>query len=300
MDSPGRAELLGMQGHMGYTSCCVCKHCFSAGIGTAKTCNFDGYRRFLKRGSRGRRKRVHYCSHTYEYEDDETRLKPKFRDDTFVRTAVAFVKQRHAPFLGHKGTPMLARWPGFNWYRMNPPDIMHGTFTLYIQAQCILTRTLRWHATDCKVVVEMIIKVIVGKWLGVYEDNDGGYKSWSRDPKHRREAEATKVFRNVWPDRNGRLPWRLTKEELKVLDKRLGDTVWPHYMDRLHYDGCSFWVKPGRLWKTRRKVVNESFACMHLTSKINLTSMHHDIRFFCYSTFCPRSCGGIYLPLAQH
>ena len=141
MDSPGRAELLGMQGHMGYTSCCVCKHCFSAGIGTAKTCNFDGYRRFLKQGSRGRRKRVHYCSHTYEYEDDETRLKPKFRDDTFVRTAVAFVKQRHAPFLGHKGTPMLARWPGFNWYRMNPPDIMHGTFTLYIQAQCILTHT---------------------------------------------------------------------------------------------------------------------------------------------------------------
>ena len=63
------------------------------------------------------------------------------------------------------------------------------------------------------------------------------------------------VFRDIWPDRNGPLPWRLTQDEIKMLDKRMKKVVWPHYIDRLHYEGCSFWIKPGRMWKTRRKVV---------------------------------------------
>ena len=47
MDTPGRAELIGMEGHMAYTSCCVCKHCFSPPIPPRTKCCFDGYRRFL-------------------------------------------------------------------------------------------------------------------------------------------------------------------------------------------------------------------------------------------------------------
>ena len=99
----------------------------------------------------------------------------------------------------------------------------------------------------------MLLKCLVGKGLGGIEDLQGGYK-WSKDPKHRREAQVLGVFRNIWPDRNGPLPWRLTKQQLKVLEKRMQRIVWPHYMDPLFYEGCSFWVKPGRIWKASRKV----------------------------------------------
>ena len=109
------------------------------------------------------------------------------------------------------------------------------------------------HATDSKLMVEMLIKVMVGK--GINKDTDeGGYKSWSRDAQHRREAEVLNIFRDIWPDRNGPLPWRLSPEQIKILDERMENIIWPRYIDRLHYDGCSFWIKPGRIWKTRRKV----------------------------------------------
>lgn len=126
LDSPGRAEMLGFQGHMGYTSCCVCKHCFSPGIGTSKTCIFDGYRNFLQTASRGRRRRVQYRGQQFEYSCDATREKPQLRDDSFVRSAVAFVKQRKSPYMGHKSVPLLSKFPGYSWYRMNMPDLMHG------------------------------------------------------------------------------------------------------------------------------------------------------------------------------
>ena len=110
-------------------------------------------------------------------------------------------------------------------------------------------------------MLEMLIKVMVGKGVGVHDEMEGGYKSWSKDAKHRREAKAYNIFRDVWSDRNGPLPWRLTKEEIKLLDKRCKRTVWPHYMDRVYYDKCSFWLKPGRMWKTRRKV---RYVCLFL------------------------------------
>jgi hypothetical protein len=62
------------------------------------------------------------------------------------------------------------------------------------------------------------------------------------------------VFRDIWPDRRGPLPWRLSQENIKELDRRASRTVWSHYFDPLYYDGCSFWLKPGKLWKTKRKV----------------------------------------------
>ena len=124
--------------------------------------------------------------------------------------------------------------------------------------------------TDSKLVLEMVVKVMVGKGLGVYEEMEGGYRSWSKDTSHRREAKVLGIFSNIHPERaaagaasassaagaaSASLPWRLTKEEIKILDKRMGRIVWPRYIDCLYYDGCSFWVKPGRMWKTRRKVV---------------------------------------------
>ena len=107
--------------------------------------------------------------------------------------------------------------------------------------------------TDSKLMLDMLIRVMVGKGTNV-DDDDGGYKSWSKDGTHRREAQVLGVFRDIWPDRNGPLPWRLTPEQVKMLDERMSNVICPHYIDRLHYEGCSFWIKPGRMWKTRRKV----------------------------------------------
>lgn len=105
---------------------------------------------------------------------------------------------------------------------------------------------------DTKVFVEMLLKVLVGKGVSTTE---GGYTSWSKDAAHRREAQVLGVFREIWPDKNGPLPWRLTQDQIKMLDQRMGSIIWPSYIDRLHYDGCSFWIKPGRMWKAKRKVV---------------------------------------------
>ena len=112
---------------MGYTSCCVCKHCFSAGIGATRTCTFDGFRDFLVPGSVGRRTRLERDNVVYEYSVVSTKPTPELRDNVFVRSATAFAKHRKAPYLGHKEVPLLSRWPGFDWYRLNVPDLMHGT-----------------------------------------------------------------------------------------------------------------------------------------------------------------------------
>ena len=122
LDTPGRAELLGMESSQSFTGCCVCTHCWSGGK------IFDGYRRFLEPNSRGRQARVRHGGHVYEYCTEATRLKPKYRDNAFVRKACAFVKQRNHPFMGHKCAPLLSRWPDFDWRRLNIPDLMHGVF----------------------------------------------------------------------------------------------------------------------------------------------------------------------------
>ena len=47
---------------------------------------------------------------------------------------------------------------------------------------------------------------------------------------------------------------RLTKVQIKMLDERMSRTVWPHYIDRMFYNGHSFWTRPNRIWKMIRKV----------------------------------------------
>ena len=218
------SNLSGMQAVSSFTGCCVCTHCWSTQH------NYDGYRRFLDSGSRGRRRRVVYRGYTYEYFKECTRPAPKYRDTQFVRLATAFAKQRDAPYMGHKHVPLLSMWPGYDWRRMNVPDVMH----------------------DIKLLVEMLLKVMIGKGI---DTGEGGYKSWSKDSSHRAQAKKRNVHREIWPDINGPLPWRLTPEEVQSLDQRMGRVSWPRYVDRMHYEGCSFWKKPGRLWKTQRKVV---------------------------------------------
>ena len=126
MDTPGRAELLGMESVSSFTGCHVCTHCWSGGN------VYDGYRRFLDQTSRGRRRFVRHAGHVYEYTAACTRSEPRYRNNEFVRNAVAFAKQRDAPFMGHKSTPLLSLWPEFDWRRHNIPDLMHGTHFIFL------------------------------------------------------------------------------------------------------------------------------------------------------------------------
>lgn len=235
-----------------YQSCCVCTSTWSKGIGPRAKCLYDGYRRFLKPGSRGRHRRVRFGGHVYQYRRVETRPIPRFRDDDFVRTTVMFAKRKRQPVVGHKSVPLLANWPGYSWYRMNTPDLMHGKTCVpcYVRVALTLTRHLPVCLTDSKLVLEMLTKLMVG-----YVYDAGSYSSWSKDAKHRSEAQVCGIFRDIWPDRAGPLPWRLTKEEREFLDKRMLGVIWPHYLDRVAYRGFSFWKKPNRLWKTRRKIM---------------------------------------------
>ena len=48
-------------------------------------------------------------------------------------------------------------------------------------------------------------------------------------------------------------PWRLSKESRVLLDRRTGNIAWPSHVEPLYYRGASFWKKPSRMWKSRRK-----------------------------------------------
>ena len=98
----------------------------------------------------------------------------------------------------------------------------------------------------------MLLKLMVG-----YVHDGGCYKNWGqkKDAKHRADFQKFGFHRDLWEDRDTPLPWRLTTEKRKFLDKRMLGVVWPHYVDRLAYRGHSFWSKPNRLWKIRRKLV---------------------------------------------
>ena len=72
---------------------------------------------------------------------------------------------------------------------------------------------------DIKLFLEMLLKVMIGKGI---DPGDGGWKSWSKDDKHRAGSQKRGIFRDIWPDRNGPLPWRLTPEEIAMLDERMG------------------------------------------------------------------------------
>ena len=82
------------------------------------------------------------------------------------------------------------------------------------------------------------------------------YASWSeaKDQKHRREAQIQGIYPDIWPRSGGPLPYRLASAQITMLDRRMGRLVWPHYVERLHYKGHSFWTRPSRIWKMRRKL----------------------------------------------
>ncbi len=228
MDTIGRHELLGMQAATGYESaCCICRHNWTAAV-TGTQCCFAGYRSLLPMQSRGRLARVHAAGETYEYSEDETRPKPKLRTMDYVQESCAVVEALDVPCHGHKSAPLVAKWPGFNWFRYNPPELMH----------------------DSKIFVEMLLKTLVGKVA-----NGGFYASWHYDDKHRTENQILGIFKPTWKTGENRpLPWRLTRDQRELLDARVSTLIWPQKVEKLYYNGASFWKKPNRMWKTKRKV----------------------------------------------
>ena len=102
----------------------------------------------------------------YEYADEETRPPSALRTNQLARECLAVVEAVGVPGCkGHKHEPLIAKWPGMDWYRMCPNELVH----------------------DTKIFVEMLCKTLVGKLSGA-----GFYNSWSYDAAHRRANKPNK------------------------------------------------------------------------------------------------------------
>ena len=248
-----------MQACQSYQACPICLHAWSPGALIRRThCIYDGARCFLAPGSRARQRRFRRKGQTYEYRCVETRPKPKYRDDEFVKSAVALATNAQ-PFCGHKPVvPLLAMWPGWSWRRTNQPEPMHGSS--HAQLHLHLHRHQPMCVTDSKNACDNVMTLMIGK------RGEGKYSNWSKDSSHRRHCKALGVFSELWPadrpeadstpnpaPKPAPFPWRLTAAQIKLLSQRTKNIIWPHHMERMYYRGASMWEKPSRMLKCRRK-----------------------------------------------
>ena len=222
MDSPGRRELLNMQSVQAFYPC---PHCFYSAQPGLRRQIFGGFRRYLPLHSPWRQRAFQYKGHMYEFRDAEVRPPPPFRTDEDVCLMVNLSKKNKKPFMGHKGEHLLSRWVGFDWE----------------SAMCD-----RMH--DLKCFVEMILKCIVGR-----NASHGMYKSWNQDNKHRQDCRAFGIFEHFHKDETSTPPWRLSKDAVKLLDRRVRGMWWPHYMERLCRKHHSFWTHSYPMWKSKHK-----------------------------------------------
>ena len=164
----------------------------------------------------------------YQFGEKETRPAAPLRSVTSAREHLAMVEALKEPWCGHKYAPLMSLWPEFDWYRLITPELAH----------------------DSKIFTEMFLKGVVGKVT------DGGYyNNWCKDATHRREAEILRIFEPIWTSNGaGPLPWRLDREARMLLDARMLKLIWPEKMEKMAYNGHSFWTKPDRIWKIIRKV----------------------------------------------
>ena len=100
-----------------------------------------------------------------------------------------------------------------------------------------------------KNLCDNIVRLLIGKASGA----EDGYAGWSKDDSHRVHAKKLGIFESIWKGNDGPLPWRLSKQDRLSLDERTSNIAWPHYIEPLYYRGASFWKKPSRMWKSRRK-----------------------------------------------
>ena len=100
-----------------------------------------------------------------------------------------------------------------------------------------------------KNLCDNIVRLLIGKT----NSGEDGYSGWSKDKSHRDHAKKLGVFEDLWPENGGAFHWRLSKQSRDLLDQRTGNISWPSYIEPLYYKGASFWKKPSRMWKSRRK-----------------------------------------------
>ena len=223
LDAPGRAELLNMQNHNAMYGCPYCEICFDPGLGSKPV--FGGFRRFLPMRHPWRRCKT-FVSEGLSFYFNEEELRPPPRERTTTTAMECAHLSRHKkPFRGHKGIPLLHKWPSFAW-DVHPSDIMR----------------------DLSNICKMFLKILVGR------GSFGMYESWTQkqDDKHRLFCRVMDVFPGV--AEGGDLPWRLSKEDVSAVDARVGNIWWPHYMDTLHYNGYSFFKKSDRMRKSKHKL----------------------------------------------
>lgn len=86
----------------------------------------------------------------------------------------------------------------------------------------------------------------------------GGFKDWTskRDRMHRAECELHNVFSQVWLHHGDvRLPWRLTPEELVVVDKCVRRIVYPQHCETVGTTLKSFWRDTAATWKMSQRLL---------------------------------------------
>ena len=184
---------------------------------------YNGFRRFLPPRSPMRQKSFRWQGQVYWFADIEARAPPQARTVRSAAQCAAHATPTQ-PVCGHKGLPFRTSWRGFCWL-LSCCDMMH----------------------DIKCLCDMVLKTLVGKV------DHGMYKSWgTKDARHRAECGIMGTFPDVV--NGGPLPWRLTREQLRIVNSRVCDMWWPHRTHRLAKRGLSFFYKSKRMWKSRDKM----------------------------------------------
>ena len=196
----------------------------AAGNERRSKCLYNGYRRFLPTTSLWRQRSFRWNGQVYWFPNVEQREWPKERTVQSAAECVVYARPKQ-PICGHKGLPFRWKWRGFRWL-LSCCDLMHD-----IKCVCVAT-----------------LKTIVG-----YVHDGGMYDSWKQDPRHRFECAVLGTFPEV-TDTDNPLPWRLTRDELSIVNERVCNMWWPHHTHRLAKNGESFFIKSKRCWKSRDKM----------------------------------------------
>ena len=220
LDSPGRRELLCMQSVTAFYPCPHCIHTWQPGM---LSMIYGGYRCFLPLHHPWRKKEFTFMGLKYMFRDVETRPTPLRRTDANVQVMVSLASKSQ-PFCGHKSRPFLSRWIGADWDG-SFCDIMH----------------------DMKCFAERLLKGLVGR------GSEGMYQGWKYDAEHRAECAAFSIFEE-FASGQSRPPWRLSREEILLMDMRVRTMWWPHHKDVLQWKRHSFWTHSDRIWKAVHKL----------------------------------------------
>ena len=149
----------------------------------------------------------------YMFRDVEVRPPPETRTDYNV-SVMATLATHSRPVCGHKGHRLLHKWDGLDW-EGSLCDIMH----------------------DEKCLCEMVVKCLVGK------GSHGVYKSWgNKDEQHRHDCEIYGIFQDFYADPDSLPPWRLSRRDVDIMNRRVCSMWWPHTVDKLCRKEKSFWT----------------------------------------------------------